>query len=217
MGTTRTRHTATARRRFADVTDRAYLRAAADVLDCLLQDIDRAGAGQDGGALRALTVQWRGWARARHQALGDAVRPRRPVLLEPATMRERLSITGEATTPVITAGQAETTGLCSALIHLGRGRAARAHVHHVTDVIIVVLRGAATTVWWDQQGIAHTLDQPTDSHLLIPAGTPHATLTLAEPVDALEIRSAGNLHADIDLLPGFDAAVSSVLTPPHSV
>lgn len=191
---------------YQDVDDVAALRAAADALGGLL---DEAGRNPriDLPTLVGLARRRRRLALERFAKLADNPH-RRPVVLEPADRAPLASAQGQPLTPLVTAGTADTVALASAEVWMPPGHAARAHVHHHTDVGVVVLQGQAITLWWDEQGVMHELVQRAGQHLHIPFGVVHAAINpFGQPVVAAEWRANRVFNADNERLPALDAEV----------
>ena len=128
--------------------------------------------------------------------------PPAPTVLDPTTLH---STQGQPLSPVITRPAIATDGISSAEVWMPPGHATRAHVHHDTDVIVLVRDGPAITIWWDHHGHPHELPQTPGQHLHIPRGIPHAALNPGHrPVIATEFRAAGHFDADNHLLPAQD-------------
>lgn len=197
---------------FDGVTDRRYLRAAADVLDRLVQDLDD-GATVTADA-RALAVRWRAGARARNKDLMLLGTPDpRPVVRDPAGLSAVSTVQGQPLVEVIDGTVSDTTQLCSAVVSMAPGHRAFAHVHPTTDVVVVVLEGAVETIWWDlPTGGRHVLPQRAGEHLHIPAGVPHAAINRGVvPVRAIEVRGNKDFRADNERLPWLDPEVTMLL------
>jgi uncharacterized RmlC-like cupin family protein len=191
---------------YASATDLAHVKAAYAVLDELLEAADAA----DPADLYALASQRRGWARSRMVDLGVLGVDRRPVLVDPSTLRPIASRQGQPLTEVITGTAVGQTALASAVVSMPSWHRARAHVHEVTDVVVVVLDGPAVTAWWDAHGRMQTIEQTAGQHLLIPAGVPHAALSGPRPVRALEFRSNSEIAADNHLIRELDGEVMAL-------
>lgn len=205
---------------YREVADIEYLRAAVDALSGLVAELDGDPevtssipgaarpplAGQR--AVRALALRRRQWAVDRISELVGRTTHRHPVVLDPADWTAIQSTQGQPLTPLITTGAADTAGLSSAHVWMPPGHVSYAHVHHHTDVGVVVLEGKAITLWWDGQGAMHELLQHAGQHLLIPFGVPHAAINpFGQPVVATEWRSNRIFNADNERMPALDAEV----------
>jgi len=208
---------------FSGITDPAYLRAAADALTGLIEEIDQdpevasdvpgvdlpRAAGQRAVKAMALRRRQRALTQLAHLHNTDEADPR-PVVLDPATLISIDSVQGQPLTPVITA---HTRGLSSAKVWMAPGHRARAHHHDHTDIGVVVIEGTAITLWWYRDGTRHELVQRAGQHLHIPATVPHAAINpYGTPVIALEFRNNPVFNADNHCLPGLDGEVADRLT-----
>jgi uncharacterized RmlC-like cupin family protein len=214
---------------FSGITDPAYLRAAADALTGLIEEIDQdpdvtsdipgvdlpRAAGQRAVKAMALRRRQRALTQLARLHRADDV-DLRPVVLDPTTLTSIDSIQGQPLTPIITAGTgatAHTRGLSSAKVWMAPGHRSRAHHHDHTDIGVVVIEGTAITLWWDHHGTRHELTQHAGQHLHIPATIPHAAINPhGTPVIALEFRNNPVFNADNHCLPGLDGEVTDRLT-----
>lgn len=192
---------------------RQYLRVQFDVLNSLLRELDQPPT--DGGDVLAKLTHRRADVLTRLTELDglDGLDNRaaggpRPVVLDPATLAGLMSHQGQPLVPVITSGAAATLGLSSAQVWMPPWHTSRAHLHHHTGVGVVVLQGAAVTLWWDKHGVRHELPQQAGQHLFIPAGVPHAAINPHDvPVVAAEFRDNPVFSADNELLPELEDQV----------
>jgi uncharacterized RmlC-like cupin family protein len=214
---------------YRESVDVDYLRAIVDALSGLVAEVDSDPdvtssapgvdrprlAGQR--AVRTMALRRRQWAMDRlAELLGDAPR-RRPVVLDAFDCVPLRSLQGQPLTPLITAGAAGTSWLSSALVWMPPGHAAFAHIHHHTDVGVVVLQGKAITLWWDERGTINDLPQRAGQHLHIPYGVPHTAINpFDQPVVAVEFRSNRNFDFDNERLPALDGEVHARLQTPRA-
>ena len=209
---------------YGEVGDVDYLRATVDALSGLVEEVDTdpavtsATPGADQPrlagkrAVRVVALRRRQWALDRLTELIVNRPKRRPVVLDPADRASRLSSQGQPLTPLVTTGSADTVGLSSAQVWMPPGHVSHAHVHHHTDVGVVVLQGKAITLWWDSQGVLHELVQHTGQHLHIPPGVAHAAINpFSQPVVAAEWRSNRIFNADNERIPALDGDVRARL------
>jgi uncharacterized RmlC-like cupin family protein len=188
-------------------SDPAHLRLLSDVLTSLAKDFDVLPPDVDADEVRRFLLQRRDEARAQAQDL--LPRTRRPVVLDPEARPAVQSRQGQPLVELITARTATTVDLSSAEVRMQARHVARAHVHHHTGLLLVVLRGRAITLWWDEDGAMHELPQRPRQHLYMPPGVPHAAVNpYRVPVVAAEVRASPIFGEDNDLLPDLDAAVS---------
>ena len=197
---------------FCTVDDPAYLHAACDVLADLIGDFDRLAAGQASDRVlhtaRALIRDRLGNAQNRLDQLSTLQPPREPVVLDPAELPAIHSLQGQPLSPVVSRPAVAAEGISSAEVWMPPGHAAHAHVHHDTDIVVLLRDGAAVTLWWDEQGGVHELHQRAGQHLHIPRGVPHAALNLgSRPVVATEFRSNPVFDADNHRLPDLEPMV----------
>jgi uncharacterized RmlC-like cupin family protein len=147
-------------------------------------------------------------AKRRLNELGGT-HPPRPVVLDPAAQPAINSRQGQHLSPVITRPAVATDGISSAEVWMPPGHASHAHVHHHTDLIVLVRDGIAITVWWDHNAERHELIQHPGQHLHIPRGVPHAAINPGNrPVIATEFRSNQKFDSDTQRLPHLDPEVS---------
>lgn len=147
-------------------------------------------------------------AKRRLSQLGGT-HPPRPVVLDPTSMPAIQSRQGQALNPVITRPAVATHGISSAEVWMPPGHASLPHVHHHTDLIVLLRNGQAITMWWDHHGDRHELIQHPGQHLHIPHGVPHAAVNPGNrPVIATEFRSNPIFDADTQRLPHLDPEVS---------
>jgi len=196
---------------FSRVGDREYLRAAVDALSGLLDDLGRPD-GPDACAVRVRAACHRRWALERLSEVLVTAPARRPVVLDPADRASLSSVQGQPLTPMVTSGAADTTGLSSAQVWMPPRHVSHAHVHHHTDVGVVVLQGTAITVWWDRNAVLHELVQRPGQHLHIPFGVVHAAVNpFSQPVVAVEWRSNRIFNADNERVRGLDSDVQALM------
>jgi uncharacterized RmlC-like cupin family protein len=198
----------------APAEHRQYLRVQLDVLNGLLRELDQPAT--DGGDVLARLALRREAVLSRLTELnGHADRVPggpRPVVLDPATLASLMSHQGQPLVPVITTDAAPTLGLSSAQVWMPPWHTSRAHLHYHTGVGVLVLQGAAVTLWWDEHGVRHELPQLAGQHLFIPAGVPHAAINPHDvPVVAAEFRDNPVFNADNELLPELDDQVAARL------
>lgn len=196
---------------FCTVDDPAYLRAASDVLYDLVRDLDRLGDGPD-VPLSTVKAVIHDRITNVHNRLDQlaAVRPAgRPVVLDPAALPAIHTLQGQPLSPVVSGPAVATQGISSAEVWMPPGHAAHPHVHHDTDIVVLVRDGEAVTLWWDELGGMHELVQRAGQHLHIPRGVPHAAVNLgARPVIASEFRSNPVFDADNHRLDNLEPTVA---------
>ena len=205
-----------------DQTDPARLRIAASELLLMVADLDQLAesiAQGPGGTLELAA----GVQAAKAILLDRVIRARRyfalrtppaPTVHDPTTLPALHSRQGQPLSPVISHPVVTTEGLSSAEVWMPPGHAALAHVHHDTDVIVLVRDGLAVTIWWDHHGRAYELPQRPGQHLHIPRGVPHAAINPgSRPVIATEFRSSSRFDDDNYLLPTLDPQVRARLRP----
>jgi len=147
-------------------------------------------------------------AKRRLNQLGGT-HPPRPVVLDPASLPAIHSRQGQPLNPVITRPVVATDGISSAEVWMPPGHTALPHVHHHTDLIVLLRDGQAITMWWDHHGERHELIQHPGQHLHIPHGVPHAAINPGNrPVIATEFRSSPIFDADTQRLPNLDPEMS---------
>lgn len=105
---------------------------------------------------------------------------------------------------------APETQLSMGHVVMPAGGTAKFHVHHNSDVIILVVEGHAATVFGG--GIPPAIQRPGD-YLLIPRGVPHTAVNLSmeHRVVAVECR-ADPTFTDMDLMPELEAIVPAIAT-----
>jgi uncharacterized RmlC-like cupin family protein len=187
----------------------AHLRLLSEVLTSLVHDFEALPSGThlDADGVRAFLLQRRDAVRA--QARDTLPKKRHPVVLDPAARPTTPSKQGQPIAELVTASTAATVDLSSAEVRMQAQHVARAHVHHHTGLLLVMLEGRAITLWWDEDGVMHELPQRARQHLYMPAGVPHAAVNPFDvPVVAAEIRASPIFGVDNDLLPDLDATVS---------
>jgi uncharacterized RmlC-like cupin family protein len=139
---------------------------------------------------------------------------REPIVIDPAALPSIQSPQGQPVSPIVSRPAVATEGISSAEVWMPPGHAAFAHVHHETDIIVLVRDGEAVTLWWDTHGSVHEVRQRAGQHLHIPHGVPHAALNLgARPVVATEFRSNPEFNADNHRLPHLEPIVTARLEP----
>jgi uncharacterized RmlC-like cupin family protein len=134
---------------------------------------------------------------------------RRPTLVDAADIHSVLEPHGLIIHPVISCPQVTTRGISGGIVKVPPGGAARAHQHRDTDVIVVVTRGHALTLWGEE--LEHEVPQGPGQFLHIPAPVPHAVVNLSveEPIYALEFRSDAEFSRDMHLLPHLQGKVQA--------
>jgi uncharacterized RmlC-like cupin family protein len=206
--------------RYESCLDTGHLRLLGNELFHLVADVDRLIAGSPpethgeriGGidaVKHMLSSHFRFVSHRISQADKTVHRRGEPVVLDPSTLPAILSTQGQLLSPVVSRPAVETRGISSAELWMPPGHAAHPHVHHETDIIVLVRTGEALTLWWDDHGI-HELTQRTGQHMHMPRGIPHAALNLsARPVIATEFRSSSVFDDDNHRLPDLEPAVST--------
>jgi uncharacterized RmlC-like cupin family protein len=205
---------------YDDVDDPGRLRTAINELFDVISEIDKiveATAQLPGtapawiaGAKQAKTVLLHRVKQAKRR-LGqlEFTSEPQPVVLDPATMPAIQTRQGQPLNPVITRPAVAAEGISSAEVWMPPGHTARPHVHHNTDLIVLLRDGHAITLWWDRHGIMHELAQHPGQHLHIPRGVPHAAFNPGNrPVIATEFRSNPVFDADTHRLPHLDAELA---------
>jgi uncharacterized RmlC-like cupin family protein len=204
---------------YDDVYDPTQLRTAINELFDVIGEIDQivdvtaqlpdtplewvAGAEE----VKAVLLHRVKLARRRLNQLGGT-HPPRPVVLDPSALPAIHTRQGQPLNPVITRPAVATDGISSAEVWMPPGHCAHAHVHHQTDLIVLLRDGKAITVWWDHNGERHELIQHPGQHLHIPHGVPHAAINPgSRPVIATEFRSGPIFDADTHRLPHLDPEV----------
>jgi uncharacterized RmlC-like cupin family protein len=197
----------------------AYLRAAVSELFALIPHIDKlissasethAHPERVAGLCDTRTFVTQQLQRAKHRLdqVGANAPARRPAVIDPSAVPSIQARHGQLLNVTISAPAVPTEGISSAEVWMPPGHAAYAHVHHDTDLIVVVRDGEALTLWWDEDGNLHELSQRTGQHLHIPRGVPHAAVNVtARPVLATEFRSNSVFNADTYPLATLDQAV----------
>jgi len=147
-------------------------------------------------------------AKRRLKQLGGT-HPPRPIVLDPAALPSINTRQGQLLNPVVTRPVVATDGISSAEVWMPPGHTSFPHVHHHTDLIVLLRDGRAITMWWDSQGERHELIQHPGQHLHIPHGVPHAAINPGNrPVIATEFRSNPIFDADTQRLPQLDPEIS---------
>ena len=195
--------------------DLGHLGVAYDVLTGLVEELDPANV--DPADVWARLVRCRQAVANQLRQASAASNGRRPIVLDPARLAQMMSRQGQPLTPVITVGVGPMAALSSAEVRMPPHWISRAHVHHHTDVGLVLLRGQAVTLWWDDHATMHELRQLPGQHLLIPHGIVHAAIN---PVDEVtvgaEFRSNPDFGADTDLIaelqPQVTTRMAAILT-----
>lgn len=102
-----------------------------------------------------------------------------------------------------------TTLLSAGVVRMKRGHNSRAHRHHDTDVIVLLWRSGAVTLYGDR--LEHEIWQRPGQALWIPRGVPHAALNLSRwrMVVAWEFRSNPILDEDNDPLEELEPIVAA--------
>jgi len=189
-----------------------HLRTTFDVLTDLLDEFDTT---VDAGSVRAGMVHQRNRVARQLADLRGSDGPAIgvPVVFTPAECASVMSVQGQPVVPLITAGAAATGGLASAQVEMPPGHRAFAHVHHHTDVGVLLLHGAAITLWWHPvTGEVHEVHQTPGQHLHIPAGVPHAAINpYGVSVVAAEFRNNPVFTSDTERLYDLDAVVVDLL------
>lgn len=201
--------TVLARHGYTELTDPCYLRVVCDVLTSVVDDLDTTPT--DGAELRARLVLRRQLIR---RQLIDALPAGqgRPLVLDPAQLAGVMSRQGQPLTPVVTAATVLTNALSSAEVRMPPMHTSKAHVHHDTDIVLILTTGHATTLWWDEDGTLHQLPQRAGQHLFMPRRIPHAAINPGRVhTVGIEIRSNPDFNADNELLPHLDPQVTATM------
>jgi len=194
----------------AESIDQRYLRIVCDVLTSLVDELDTAPV--DGADMRARLVQHRQLLRHQMRDAGLSAGLGRPLVLDPAQLASVMSRQGQPLTPVVTIGTVPTNVLSSAEVRMPPLHTSKAHVHHGTDIVLIVMTGQAITLWWDDGGVMHKLSQQAGQHLFMPHGVPHAAINPgATETVGTEIRSNPDFSSDNELLPHLDPPVMATM------
>jgi len=195
---------------YTEPTDPCSQRVVCDVLTSVVDDLDTTPP--DGAELRARLVHRR---HLLQRQLMEAALPTvqgRPLVLDPTQLADVMSRQGQPLTPVVTAGTVLANALSSAEVRMPPLHTSKAHVHHDTDIVLIITTGHATTLWWDQDGILHHLPQHAGQHLFLPRHIPHAAINPGRvQTIGVEIRSNPNFSADNELLPHLDPQVTATM------
>lgn len=200
--------------------DPSRLRIAASELFALMADLDQLAETlaerpeqameRAAGVQAAKAILLARVVAARRQLTHHTSTPPAPAVLDPTTLPAQHSTQGQHLNPVISRPAVATDGISSTEVWMPPGHAARAHVHHDTDVIVLVRDGRAITIWWDHHGQPHELPHHPGQHLHIPRGVPHAAINPGNrPIIATEFRSNSHFDADNHLLPDLDHTVTA--------
>ena len=167
--------------------------------------------------VRAMVTRRAHLAERRMAQLSALRRRGEPVVLDPEGRAAVQSLQGQPLSPIVSRPAVDTEGISSAEIWMPPGHAAHAHVHHETDIIVLVRDGEAVTMWWDDRGDVHEVRQRAGQHLHIPRAVPHAALNLGtRPVIASEFRSSPVFDEDNHRLHDLEPVVRTRLEAARS-
>jgi uncharacterized RmlC-like cupin family protein len=125
------------------------------------------------------------------------------VVASPYQSKAIFGAQGQRLIPMITQAKSGSTGLSSCMVYMPPGRAARAHLHAESDIIVTVIEGyAASLIGPDFEPVFHG---PGES-IFIPEGVMHVAVNLSTTnrLIALEVRTDPTFNDDVVPLPEYE-------------
>lgn len=131
----------------------------------------------------------------------------RPVAVRIADQASTLGPQNQVLTPFLSRLNAPVDRLSAGWVEMEPGRAAAPHVHDDSELIVIVARGAVTTLWGERlEPIPHVAGEA----VWVPAGLVHAGVNLSAAVGAelYEVRTDPWFNDDVRLRPDLDGLLA---------